>query len=225
MKISLVIPVYNEEKYIKNCLQTIINQKVKPDEVIIVDNNSQDNSLKIISNFYNKLPLKIIHEKKQGIIFARNKGFNIASGDIIVRTDADAQQKNDWLYQIKKNFSKKNINALTGPVVFYDLPFQFPFYSKILIYLFKIITGYFPLFGPGLAITKKAWQKIKNEVCLDHKKVHEDMDLSIHLNNKGFKIHYDPNFISYASGRRIKNNPLSFFIEYPLRVLRMLLLH
>ena len=220
-----MIPVYNEEKYLKNCLWAITNQKVKPDEVIIVDNNSQDNSLKIVSNFYNKLPLKIVQQKKQGVIFARNKGFNIASGDIIVRTDADTQQKDDWLYQIKKNFSKKNLDALTGPVVFYDLPFPSPFYSKNLIYLFKIITGCFPLFGPGLAITKKAWQKIKNEVCLDEKKVHEDMDLSIHLKNNGFKIHYDPNFISYASGRRIKNNPLSFFVEYPIRALKMLFLH
>lgn len=225
MKISLVIPVYNEEKYIKNCLQAIVNQIQKPDEVIIVNNNSQDNTLKIIAGFLKKLPLKIINEKNKGTVFARNKGFNLASGEIIVRTDADTKHKSDWLYQIKKNFSEKKIDALTGPVIFYDLPLPSSFYSKILIYLFKILTGYYPLFGPGLAITKKAWRKIKDEVCVDEKIVHEDMDISIHLNNHQFKIHYDPHFISYASGRRIKNNPLSFFVEYPLRIIKMLIHH
>ncbi len=226
MKISIVIPVFNEEKYIGRCLKALNQQLIKPDEIIIVDNNSTDKSLEIINQFKDKLPIKIINEKNQGIIFARNRGFNEANEEVIVRTDADTQQPKNWLATIKRNFlEKKTIAALTGPIIFYDLPLKYSFYSKILIYSFKLMTGIYPLFGPGLALKKTAWLKIRDEVCLDEKKVHEDNDLSFHLAKNGFKISYDPYFISYASGRRIRHNPLSFFVEYPIRLIKMILAH
>ncbi len=226
MKISVVIPVFNEEKYIGQCLKALNQQVIKPDEIIIINNNSTDRTLEIINQFKNQLPIKIINEKNQGVIFARNRGFNEAKGEIIVRTDADTQQSKNWLMTIKKNFlEKQEIDALAGPVIFYDLPFQTTLYSKILIYGFKLFTGIYPLFGPGFAIKKYAWLKIRKEVCLDEKKVHEDIDLSLHLSNKDKKIHYDSNFVSYASGRRIKNHPLSFFVEYPIRLIKMILVH
>lgn len=226
MKISVVIPVFNEEKYIGQCLKAFVKQIIKPDEIIIINNNSTDKSLEIINEFKNKLPIKIINEKRQGVIFTRNRGFDEAVGEIIIRTDADTRQPKNWLATIKKIFlEKKEIDALTGPIIFYDLPFQNTLYSKILIYFFKLITGIYPLFGPGFALKKSAWLKIRNQVCLNEKKVHEDMDLSFHLNNKNKKIYYCSDFISYASGRRIKKNPLSFFVEYPIRTIKMILNH
>lgn len=226
MKISVIIPVFNEEKYIATCLNCLIKQTEKPDEIIIVDNNCTDQTINIVKKFNHQLPLKIIREKKRGITFARNKGFEKARGDILVRTDADTKQPKNWLKIIKKNFlNSKNIDALTGPVIFYDLPLKSPFYSNLLIFGFKLLTGTFPLWGPGMALRKNAWIKVKNRICLDDKKVHEDLDLAIHLYKNNFKIAYDPNFISYASGRRIKNNPLSFFGEYPLRLIKMIFTH
>jgi len=226
MKISVIIPVYNEEKYIANCLKCLANQTTKANEIIIIDNNSTDRTINVVKKFIKKLPLKILKEKKQGIIACRNKGFNSAKGDILVRIDADTQQPKNWLYQVKKNFEKnKKIDALTGLVTFYDLPFSFPFYSKIILYLFKSLTGTFPLWGPGMVVTKKAWEKIKNKICLNEKEVHEDFDIAIHLYQNNLKIIYDPNFISFTSGRRIKKNPLSFFIEYPWRMIKMIIAH
>lgn len=226
MKISVIIPVFNEEKYIGQCLTALKKQTIKPDEIIVVNNNSTDKSIQIINSFKKNLPIKIVNEKKQGIIFTRNRGLDKAMGEIIIRTDADTRQPKNWLATIKKNFlEKKEIDALTGPVIFYDLPFQNTLYSKILIYFFRLITGIYPFFGPGFALKKSAWLEIRKEVCIDEKKVHEDIDLSFHLNNKNKKIHYDHNFVSYASGRRIKNNPLSFFVEYPIRLIKMILAH
>lgn len=226
MKFSVIIPFFNEDKYIGRCLESLNQQTIKPNEIIVVNNNSTDKSLEIINQFKDKLPIKIINEKNQGIIFARNRGFNEANGEVLVRTDADTQQPKNWFATIKKIFlEKKEIDALTGPVIFYDLSFQNTLYSKMLIYSFKLITGIYPLFGPGFALKKSAWLAIRKEVCLDEKKVHEDIDLSFHLNDKNKKIHYDHNFVSYASGRRIKNNPLSFFVEYPIRLIKMILAH
>jgi glycosyltransferase involved in cell wall biosynthesis len=226
MKISVVIPVFNEEKYIKNCLTCLSNQIVKAEEIIIIDNNCTDQTIDIAKQFNNQLPLKIIKEKKQGIIAARNRGFEYATGDILVRTDADTKQPKNWLEIIKKNFlNSKNIDALTGTVIFYDLPLKSTFYTKVLLFGFKLLTGTLPLWGPGMAISGKAWKKIKNEVCLNDEKVHEDFDIAIHLHKNHFKIGYDPKFISYASGRRIKNNPFSFFGEYPIRLIKMIASH
>jgi glycosyltransferase involved in cell wall biosynthesis len=226
MKISVVIPVFNEEKYIKNCLNCFVKQTIKADEIIVVDNNCTDQTINFVKQFEKKLPIKIIKEKISGIIFARNKGFEKATSDILVRTDADTKQPKNWLEIIKKNFlNSKDIDALTGPVVFYDLPLKSPFYSKLLIYGFKVLTGSYPIFGPGMAIRKKAWIKVKNKLCLDDKQVHEDFDLAIHLHKNNLKIAYDKSFISYTSGRRIKQNPRSFFGEYSLRLARMIFTH
>jgi glycosyltransferase involved in cell wall biosynthesis len=226
MKISVIIPVFNEEKYIATCLNCLTKQTEKPDEIIIVDNNCTDQTINIVRKFNHQLPLKIIREKTRGTTFARNKGFEKASGDILVRTDADTKQPKNWLEIIKKNFlNSKDIDALTGPVVFYDLPLKSTFYSKLLIYGFKVLTGSYPVFGPGMALRKKAWIKVENKLCLDDKQVHEDFDLAIHLHKNNLKIAYDKNFISYTSGRRIKQNPRSFFCEYSLRLARMIFTH
>ncbi|MCX7955942.1 MAG: glycosyltransferase family 2 protein, partial [Patescibacteria group bacterium] len=82
MTISIIIPAYNEEKYIENALKSLVNQTEKPDEVIVVDNNCTDKTIKIAKKYQKKLPLKIIHETKQGIAYSRNTGFNKAKGEI-----------------------------------------------------------------------------------------------------------------------------------------------
>lgn len=217
MKISVVIPAYNEEKYIRNSLNSLKQQEEKPDEIIVVDNLSQDRTVSIVKEF----DTKIIEEKTKGIGDARNKGFNSALYEIIARCDADTIVPPDWIKKIKLNFTKK-IDALVGPINYYDVFPQNTINSKIFIHFMKMIQGHYPLLGLNLAITKKMWEKVKNTVCLDDKKVHEDIDLGIHVNKQGGIIGYDPSLIVQSSGRRIKHNFASFFIEYPTRLIKTL---
>ena len=222
MKVSIVIPVYNEEKYIENCLKNIINQTEKPDEIIIIDNNCTDNTINIAKKF----GVKIIQEKKQGMIHARNCGFNYASSDIIARCDADTLVPNDWVKKIKKNFEKNNLDSLTGPLIFYDLFSATYFGVKFYFWFMKLLTGGVEIIvGPNMIITKKIWEKVKNQVCLNDKEVHEDIDISIHIHQVGGIIKNDSNLSVQASGRRIKSNPLSFFFEYPIRAIKTLRKH
>jgi glycosyltransferase involved in cell wall biosynthesis len=221
MKISVIIPVYNEEKYIKNCLDSFSNQIEKPDEIIIVNNNCSDQTINIAKNY----PVKIIEEKKQGIVFARNKGFNVASGDILGRCDADSILPSNWIKKIKEDFSKNKIDGLTGPVIFYDLPFKTTFYSIFYLKAMKILQNGETLIGPNMAITKKIWRKIKATICVDEKTIHEDIDLSLHIKKIGGKIKYDWQLIAFISGRRIKKKPQSFFIEYPIRLIKNIYFH
>jgi glycosyltransferase involved in cell wall biosynthesis len=224
-KVSVVIPVYNEEKYIGPCLDSLEKQIEKPDEIIIVDDNCTDKTTSIVKKYKKSLPIKIVKEKKLGIVFARNTGFSKAKGDILARCDADSVLPKNWIKKIKENFSKNKIDGLTGPIIFYDFFLKTSFFSKIYLILMKILQKGETLLGPNMAISKKIWEKIKKEVCFDEKNIHEDIDLSLHiLKNKG-KIIYDFNLIVYASSRRIVKTPWIFFLNYPWRLIKNLVSH
>lgn len=224
MKISVVIPVYNEEKYINNCLDSLMKQEEKPDEIIVVDNNCTDKTIEIVKKYKEII---IIKEKIQGMIPARNIGFNYASGDILIKCDADVLIPKNFVKKIKLDFKKyQKITGVTVYINFYDSLFlrSTKLYFDVYMWIAKITIGHYIFGGPAYAVSKKFWEMVKNEVCLDDKKVHEDIDLSIHIGKKG-QILFDKSLIAYASGRRIKKNPLSFFIEYPLRFFKMLRSH
>ncbi len=91
-KISIIIPVYNSEKYIRRCLNSILNQTFQDFEIILIDDNSKENSLKIISEIekIHKDKIKILKNAKNvGAGASRNKGLKIASGEYITFIDSD----------------------------------------------------------------------------------------------------------------------------------------
>lgn len=217
MRVSVVIPAHNEEGYIEKCLVSLGNQKEKPDEIIVVDNNCIDKTISIAKKF----AVKIVREKKQGIIFARNTGFNSAQHDIIARCDADSILPINWIKKIKRDFERRKIDALTGPMSFYDAPLENTAAVKAYMTIVHRILRHYPLNGPNCAVTKKIWNKVRGSVCHDDILVHEDIDLSIHITEAGGKIHYDQLLVVGVSARRMKNNPVSFFVEYPSRLIKM----
>src|ERR1700740_396587 len=101
MKISVIIPVYNEATTLDACLTAIARLRPQPFEVIVVDNNSTDNSAAIARSY----PfVTVISETRQGVVHARSRGFDAASGDIIGRIDADTLVDPDWTKQIESVF-------------------------------------------------------------------------------------------------------------------------
>jgi glycosyltransferase involved in cell wall biosynthesis len=222
MTVSVIVPAYNEEKYIRTCLEALIHQDEKPDEIVVVDNNCTDHTAQIAQEF----PITILKEEKQGMISARNAGFNHADGDIIARCDADVIVPVDWIKKIKNNFEDETIDALTGPACFYDLFLANKTIVPFLLYHYalRLFLGHHVLAGPNMIVSKQIWNKIKQEVCRDGSIVHEDIDLSLHIQKYG-RIRFDPNLVVKVSGRRIKYNPFSFFIEYPSRLIQTLRIH
>ena len=87
LTLSIVIPAYNEENYLRACLDSIAAQTVMPDKVIVVDNNSTDKTV-ALARSYDFVTL--VHERQQHQSFAQATGFNLASSDIIGRIDADS---------------------------------------------------------------------------------------------------------------------------------------
>lgn len=223
MKISVVVPAYNEQAYIVACLDGLMKQSVTPDEIIVVNNNSTDATVDIVK----KYPVRIVHETEQGMIQARNRGFNEAKYDIIARTDSDTIVPVDWIKKIKKTFEDEEIVALSGPSVFYEMPTDLSKKAalqtlKSYFHLMKPALGHDCLYGPNMAIRKTTWDKAKNTVCLNDKEVHEDIDLAIHLAPFG-KIKVDYTLIVNSSFRRFKRF-VSYF-EYPYRVVKSVSKH
>lgn len=89
-KLSIIIPVYNTEDYLEECLKSVINQSLKEIEIIIIDDGSTDNSLKIAREFEKKdSKIKVFEEKNQGAATARNIGIEKARGEYITFVDSD----------------------------------------------------------------------------------------------------------------------------------------
>jgi glycosyltransferase involved in cell wall biosynthesis len=184
LSLSIVIPVYNEQRYLASCLDAIARQDIKPDEVIVVDNNSTDKTVEIAESY--KF-VTVMHEKRQHQAFAQKTGFDKAVGDIIGRIDADVILPQEWVKNVKKHF--KNIPelvALTGEPDPYDIYlkktgiFIFDFYNQIA----TEIAGVRLLWGANCAIKRSAWLQISDEV-LQRPDIWEDFDLSFCLKDLG----------------------------------------
>ena len=105
-KISVIIPVYNVEKYLKRCLDSVINQTYKNLEIILVDDGSTDNSGKICDEYAEKdKRIIVIHKENGGLSDARNKGLDICTGDYIGFIDSD-----DW---VTKNYFEILLEKIT----------------------------------------------------------------------------------------------------------------
>ena len=88
--ISIIIPVYNTEKYLVRCLESIINNTYKKLEIICIDDGSTDNSLNILTHYAKKDErVKLIKQKQKGPSAARNKGLDVATGEYISFVDSD----------------------------------------------------------------------------------------------------------------------------------------
>ncbi|WP_305514227.1 MULTISPECIES: glycosyltransferase [unclassified Methanobrevibacter] len=121
-KVSVIVPVYNASKYIGNTLNSIVSQDFDDFEMIVIDDGSTDNSLKIINETLKdcRIPHKVIHQENAGVSVARNRGIDGADGDYLVFVDADdyiSQNHLSSLYNGKTDFSltlyaKKELDEL-----------------------------------------------------------------------------------------------------------------
>jgi len=213
MKISVVIPAYNEEKYLAACLKSIHNQIRQPDELIVVDNDSTDSTGKIAKQF----GATVIFEKQKGISYARNAGFNHATGDIIVRCDADTIVYPDWIANIEKIMNNAQVDAMSGGLNFYEIPYISILLGMVYMYYACLIQGFHTLNGFNMAISSSTWKKVRSFTAHDDDGIQEDNDLAIIVAIHGGKIIYIPNLIVSVSARRILENPKSFFVSYPQR--------
>ena len=109
--ISVIIPFYNSSETLKECLDSVFNNKFNNFEVIAVSDKSTDSSIEIAKNYNCKI---IELEENKGPAFARNAGANSALGDTLLFLDSDCVIKNDALILIDRIFKEQKINVIQG---------------------------------------------------------------------------------------------------------------
>ena len=104
-KISIIVPIYNVEKYLRKCIDSILNQSYDNLQIILVDDGSPDNCPKICDEYLNKdNRIQVIHKSNGGLSSARNAGIKVANGKYIAFIDSD-----DY---IELNMIEKLVNAI-----------------------------------------------------------------------------------------------------------------
>lgn len=109
VKVSVIIPVYNIEKYLRQCLDSVVNQTLKDIEIICVDDGSTDGSFDILQEYAEKdVRIKVVKQKNKGSGAARNKGLEFAQGEFVIFFDSDDFMSNNMLEQLYNRTCETN---------------------------------------------------------------------------------------------------------------------
>lgn len=202
MKISLVIPAYNEEDVIAECLASILKHKTEPfHEIIVVDNASTDATAQIASSFPG---VRVVHEPRKGLPSARQRGFLSATGDVIAYVDADTRMPQEWPVKVRALFERyPGVVSISGPPRYFDATRM---QSLLLMLGWWLsapityrITGYL-VYGAHFAVRKDALEKIGGfDTAITF--YGEDTDLARRLSKVG-KTVFRMDFYIYTSARR-----------------------
>lgn len=120
-KISVIIPVYNAEKYLAECLDSVLCQTLSDLEIICINDGSTDNSAKILTEYEQKdHRITVITQKNSGVIVARNNGISHATADLIYPLDSDDKIVPDALATLYKAFTKNKGDVITSRVELFD---------------------------------------------------------------------------------------------------------
>lgn len=115
-KVSIVLPVYNAQKYLKRCLDSIFEQNYNNIELIAIDDGSKDSSWEILTEYQNKFSdkMKIIKQKNMGVSKTRNKGIDLATGEYLIFIDNDDYFDNGYLSTFVSEIEKDDLDVVIG---------------------------------------------------------------------------------------------------------------
>jgi glycosyltransferase involved in cell wall biosynthesis len=201
VKISVIIPTLNEEKYIGRTLESLKNQIIEGDEIIVVDSFSKDKTVEISKKFSSK----VVYLPRYGIGPAKTFGAQEAKNNVIAFLDADGIPSREWLDRVRKNFMNNKIQSIAGLGLYSSE-------SKIREIIYNIYACVIFILGIiNYSLTKTPWMPVNN--CAIRKDVFlkygglknivcEDYDFA--LRAKGINNIYDVKMRVFLSDRRFK---------------------
>lgn len=198
-RLSVVIPAYNEEFYLGDCLESLARQDYPGAvEVIVVDNNSTDATAEVARS----RGARVVAEPQPGVCRARQAGTAAATGEIIVSTDADTTFGERWLSTIAAAFDERTV-AVTGPPHFVGAPWWAHTYVAVLfgaVGLVERVTGQvFYISAANTAFRREAWTGYD----VRQTQGGDELDLLRRLRRRG-RVRYLPRNVAYTSSRRLE---------------------
>ena len=216
MKLSVVIPAYNEEKFIGGCLQSIFHEiegKNYDLEIIVVNNASTDNTRDIVASHPK---VKLVDEPDKGLVKARRAGFMASRGELVANLDADTRMTAGWFDKVLEEFAKNSkLVALSGPFIYYDLSknaraaVKTFYYLGFFSYLInRYILGVGSMLQGGNFVVKRTAIEAIGGFNSDFDFWGEDTDLARRLVKVG-GVKFTFGLPIYASGRRLEKEGIA----------------
>lgn len=117
-KVSIIIPLYNQERYFRSCILSVLNQSYRDIEIIVVDDGSTDKSSIIAEEFASKdNRVKVIHKNNEGTSYARRDGYLAANGTYVAFMDNDDLMPKDAIAILVKEIESNNVDLVYGSVI------------------------------------------------------------------------------------------------------------
>ena len=208
MKISVVVPAYNEEKYIRSCIESLVKQNYEDFEVIVSLNACTDNTDGVVRGIMDEYEaseiVKIVHEDEKGVARARQRGVEAAEGKIIASADADTAYPGDWLNKLVGHFDDSDVALVYGSVWMKGGSWWLKFLAKHVYTWFMYISRLFGkdnVTGMNFAYRKEFFTKAGGYDL--NLKSAEDIYLGQKLKKYG-KVIFDPSIHVYTSPRRFE---------------------
>lgn len=158
--ISFIIPCYNEEQFIRDCIRSIKNdtEDMPNTEIIVIDNNCTDSTADIARDE----GAIVVSEDQKGVVFARQRGYLESKYDLIANIDADSRIPLGWTETALKTMSDDSVVAVTGPLIYDDASLKLRFLVRIYYYFAYISCLFIGVFlqGGNCMIRKSALNKV-----------------------------------------------------------------
>ena len=223
MRLSFVVPAYNEEAYLPACLESILEQTrslaAGTTEIIVVNNASTDRTREVALGYPGVI---VVDEPRKGLTFARQAGFAASSGELVANVDSDSRLTPGWVAQVLDTFrvhaekaasesAKLSLAALSGPVLYYDLNAR----QRLSVHVFYMIGWAIYAInryilrvgsmvqGGNFVVSRKALAEIGG-FNTDISFYGEDTDIARRLNAVG-EVRFTFDLKMYSSARRLKN--------------------
>jgi glycosyltransferase involved in cell wall biosynthesis len=212
MRFSVVVPAYNEAAYLGQALGSLLHQDYDGTyEVIVVDNNSQDETAAIAARY----GVRLVQEPEQGVCAARQRGVDCARGEIIISTDADTTQPRDWLRTIDARFAESaEVVAVAGPCRYKNPSWWAKAYPTLLFGLVAAVyalTGFvFYVSATNFAIRRAAFPGYDLKLTQGG----DELDLLRRLRRRG-EVSWERQNVVTTSARRLQRGLLyNFFVTF-----------
>ena len=214
MRVSVIIPVFNDPR-IETCILSVLAQDYPEDlyEVIVVDNNSDDATAEVVQRFN----VKYVREDRKGSYFARNKGLEIATGDVAAFIDADCIADPHWLKELIKGFKDLNVGGIGGRILKSEPQTWVQVHSEDLAEQ-QLVPQYLPFYDAPYIVTANAAYRMS---LLRSLKGFDasfqsggDVDLAWRVQAAGFTIVTAPDAIVHHAARETVKGYFRQFFMY-----------